>query len=512
MVSNLPQHDGNDAAWASLAGDVHRLVQQNRAQDALAIVERFLGSTPDCRVVEPLRLRAQLLLSLGRPRQAVPAFEVAMAAAPGDGRMLLGLAVAHGESGQPEAAEVAARGALAQSLDHPHVHYVLARALFEQDRFVEAEAELRQVVATAPQHLAAHTTLAELVWMRSGDMDAVAIALDAGSDARSRVELRMIKARLWRQTGAAERAYAELAPLLEAHPQHAALHVLAAECALQLDPPQALALITHALQLEPRSREAHRLHGDILLAAGLPEAAASLAGRLLALDRNDVSAFALQAAAWHALGDPRYPALYDYPRLVRSCRIDVPPGWASLDHYLHDLAASLHARHDPLQAHPPTQSARTGTQVELRPGSPSADRAVRAFPTAVDGAIRRYMETVMATGADAFSRRGTGRYRFSGMWSVRLKSQGHHASHFHGKGWISSACHIEVPASLSDDDRGGWLKFGHELPSGSPPGHCVKPVPGVLTLFPSWMWHGTVPFAAAPGDYRLSVAFDVVPD
>lgn len=101
MVSNLPQHDGNDAAWASLAGDVHRLVQQNRAQDALAIVERFLGSTPDCRVVEPLRLRAQLLLSLGRPQQAVPAFEVAMAAAPGDGRMLLGLAVAHGESGQP---------------------------------------------------------------------------------------------------------------------------------------------------------------------------------------------------------------------------------------------------------------------------------------------------------------------------------------------------------------------------------------------------------------------------
>lgn len=512
MELSLPQNDGNGAAWASLAGDVHRLVQQGRAQDALSIVEHFLSSTPACRVVEPLQLRAQLLLSLGRPRRAVPAFEIAMAAAPGDGRMLLGLAMAHGESGQPEAAEAAARSALAQSFDHPHLRYVLARALFEQDRFVEAEAELRRVVATAPQHLAAHITLAELVWMRSGDMGAVSVALDSISDARVLVELRMIKSRLWRQTGAEERAYAELEPLLKLHPRHAGLHALAAECSLHMDPERSLALITHALQLDSRSRESHRLHGDILLAAGRPEDAARLAARLLEIDGNDVSAFALQAAAWHTLGDPRYAALYDYTRLVWSCRIDTPPGWASLDDYLHDLAASLHARHSQLQAHPPTQSARTGTQIELRPGNPSADRVVRAFPAAVDGAIRRYIETVMAAGAGAFSPRSTGRYRFNGMWSVRLKSQGHHTSHFHGKGWISSACHIEVPASLSDGDRSGWLKFGHELPAGSAAGYCVKPVPGVLTLFPSWMWHGTVPFAAAPDEHRLSVAFDVVPD
>jgi tetratricopeptide (TPR) repeat protein len=512
MALNLSQHDGNDARWALLAGDVQRLVRNGHAQEALTIVERFHASNPASRAAEPLQLRAQLLLSLGRPLQAVPAFEAAVAIAPGDGRLLLGLAMAHGECGQPEAAEAAARNALGHAFDHPHAHYVLARALFDQDRFAEAEAEFRCVVAAAPQHLAAQTALAELVWMRSGDMEAVSAALDQAGGARASVELCMIKSRLWRQTGAAERACAELMPLLESHPQHAGLHVLAAECAMPLAPERALALITRALQLDPRSREAHRLHGDILLAAGRPQDAARLAARLLEIDGNDISAFALQAAAWHVLGDPRYPALYDCARLVRSCRIDVPPGWSCLDDYLRDLGASLHARHNRLQAHPPAQSARSGTQVELRPGNPSSDRAIRAFPLAVDRAIRRYMETVMTAGADPFSRHSTGRYRFNGVWSVRLGSQGHHTSHFHGKGWISSACHVEVPASVCATDRAGWLTFGRETHSGPSTVHCVRPEPGLLTLFPSWMWHGTVPFTATPGKYRLSVAFDAIPD
>ncbi len=39
--------------------------------------------------------------------------------------------------------------------------------------------------------------------------------------------------------------------------------------------------------------------------------------------------------------------------------------------------------------------------------------------------------------------------------------------------------------------------------------HFVKPPPGLLVLFPSYMWHGTVPFSGeAP---RLTVAFDLIP-
>jgi hypothetical protein len=38
----------------------------------------------------------------------------------------------------------------------------------------------------------------------------------------------------------------------------------------------------------------------------------------------------------------------------------------------------------------------------------------------------------------------------------------------------------------------------------------VRPSVGMLVLFPSYFWHGTVPFFSDQA--RLTVAFDVVPD
>jgi len=38
----------------------------------------------------------------------------------------------------------------------------------------------------------------------------------------------------------------------------------------------------------------------------------------------------------------------------------------------------------------------------------------------------------------------------------------------------------------------------------------VRPEVGLLVLFPSYFWHGTLPFHSE--QLRLTVAFDVVPD
>jgi len=40
--------------------------------------------------------------------------------------------------------------------------------------------------------------------------------------------------------------------------------------------------------------------------------------------------------------------------------------------------------------------------------------------------------------------------------------------------------------------------------------YSVRPSVGLLVLFPSYFWHGTVPFRSHQA--RLSVAFDAVPD
>jgi hypothetical protein len=110
-------------------------------------------------------------------------------------------------------------------------------------------------------------------------------------------------------------------------------------------------------------------------------------------------------------------------------------------------------------------------------------------------------------------RRNQGGYRFNGSWSVRLHTSGFHHNHVHPRGWISSACYIALPEEMGiPADRGGTLTFAEPgiltTPS-LPAEHEVRPEPGTLVLFPSYFWHGTVPFSGERT--RLTVAFDAVP-
>jgi hypothetical protein len=93
---------------------------------------------------------------------------------------------------------------------------------------------------------------------------------------------------------------------------------------------------------------------------------------------------------------------------------------------------------------------------------------------------------------------------------VRLKEQGFHVDHVHPEGWLSSAFYVRMPEGLTN--RAGWLKFGEPGTPTRPhlaAEHFVAPVPGKLVLFPSYMWHGTAPFASE--ETRLACAFDIIP-
>ncbi|MGH8121811.1 MAG: putative 2OG-Fe(II) oxygenase, partial [Rudaea sp.] len=67
-------------------------------------------------------------------------------------------------------------------------------------------------------------------------------------------------------------------------------------------------------------------------------------------------------------------------------------------------------------------------------------------------------------------------------------------------------------AAVADERHAGWLKFGEPGIATTPPlaaEHFIRPEPGLLALFPSYFWHGTVPFDG--NDTRLTIAFDLVP-
>ncbi len=156
------------------------------------------------------------------------------------------------------------------------------------------------------------------------------------------------------------------------------------------------------------------------------------------------------------------------------------------------------------------QSVRGGVQTD-RHLFFNPDPAIQSIRAKVTGSVRRYINDLPALveGHPLLSPRRDV-IAYEGSWSVLLKSQGYHSRHTHNMGWISSALYIDLPPLQKlGAPPAGWIEFGAAPPElglklGS---YCrIEPKPARLVLFPSTMWHGTVPFTDGE---RLSVAFDV---
>jgi Tfp pilus assembly protein PilF len=204
---------------------------------------------------------------------------------------------------------------------------------------------------------------------------------------------------------------------------------------------------------------------------------------------------------WRLKNDPRAAWLDGDPPFIRVFDLSLLPDT------LNDLAAYLRALHTTRQ-HPAAQSLRGGTQTEgdlLQ----RIDAPIAGLRAAILNAVRTYVDDLPAHDA-GHPLLGTprGQLLFAGSWSVRLVDQGFHIVHTHTRGWISSALYIALPTEMGTAPA-GWLELGAPPPDlriELPPYMRVEPKPGRLVLFPSTMWHGTVPFASGE---RLTVAFDV---
>jgi hypothetical protein len=207
--------------------------------------------------------------------------------------------------------------------------------------------------------------------------------------------------------------------------------------------------------------------------------------------------------AWRLANDSRHEWLEADGKLVRT--FDLADQLPPLDK-LADVLRSLHANSGEYL----DQSVRGGTQTD-GPLLSRIDPEIRQLRAAIVSAVQEYVADLPALDPahPTLKERRDRSIRFSGSWSVRLEGAGFHTSHVHPQGWISSALYVALPDRADNDPPAGWLKLGDPpaaLKMDLPATHSVEPTPGRLVLFPSWMWHGTVPF---PAGERLTVAFDV---
>jgi tetratricopeptide (TPR) repeat protein len=482
---------------------------RQRPADALAILAPLCASGQADAELATQHVAA--LVALGRQDEAVMFYRRLVEASPGNLVATHAMAIALDAAGRAAEAERAAGHVLARGHRTAAAHFTHARSLIALGDFERAEAALRDCLRLEPRLADAHSHLARLVWMRSGDLAQTTAALDQALQASPCDDtLWAAKAAILQGAGDARGAYA----CLVAQAAHAqappALLVRAGLAALEFDPASARVLAERALHVSATSA-ARSLLAAALLGIGEPRSGLDQCETLLAGAPDDQYLIALQTTAWRLLDDARHLEFCDYAQLVLPQQLQAPAPWRDLASFLADLTRSLERLHDP-HGHPLLfQSLRHGTET-TEDLARHTDPVIRALFQAFDTPIRNYL-THIGRGSDPLRRRNDGSYRFNGGWSVRLRTAGYHNNHVHPRGWISSAFYVDLPDNMAASSHDGCLAFGEPgiaTQPTLPAQHVIRPAPGMLVLFPSYFWHGTVPFTSAQA--RLTVAFDVLPD
>lgn len=101
---------------------------------------------------------------------------------------------------------------------------------------------------------------------------------------------------------------------------------------------------------------------------------------------------------------------------------------------------------------------------------------------------------------------------FSSSWYVKMRQGGHLTSHIHEEGWLSGAVYLQMPKQ-TDGDAGSFAfgTHGDDYPRKheSFPERSILPNVGDIVLFPSSLFHRTIPFRS--DEERICVAFDIKP-
>lgn len=459
LKAALAEHPRNPRLWQTL-GVVCRALDDNAAAIA-AFAEAARLAPGD---LKPAYGVAQASLEAGRP--AIALFERARALAPGDGSLLLGRAAAQLAEGR---ADEAIAGLDAMVRDNPlwlEGQATLARLRWLMGDRGDFAAGYRRALVTLPRSAPLWLELIKLYI----DVERYADAVAAVAEARATIDTPDMLTR-WDAICASELGEVERAD------------GLFAALADRAD----VGIAEHQLR-----------H---LLRTGRPDAASVLAQRWLGSAQGD-RIWPYASLAWRLTGDDRIEWLEGDPALTGVVDLDLADIFAP-------LADRLRALHNSVAA-PLGQSVRGGTQTD-GPLFAREEPEIRALRAAVVDAVEQHIARIGPPDATHPTRRHAGkRFRFAGSWSVRLAGAGHHSNHIHPQGWLSSALYISLPPQTDMGPApGGWLQLGappDELGLDLPAYRTIEPRPGRLILFPSTMWHGTLPFAQGE---RLTVAFDV---
>ncbi|MDM7860068.1 putative 2OG-Fe(II) oxygenase [Alteromonas sp. ASW11-36] len=254
----------------------------------------------------------------------------------------------------------------------------------------------------------------------------------------------------------------------------------------------------------PPSVSIENERGYIALALGDGKTALNIYRKLQRRETDDQGWWTLYSTALKIeKAEREYHQLCDYDLVNVSSILSCKP--AGFIPRLIDKLEHMHAN----SQHPIGQSLRGGTQT-YEDIFDDPEPVIQELKTWIMERANAFTQAQAKNVQHPFLRHVGKALSFTGSWSVNLKVDGFHTSHFHPQGWLSGVFYVDIPPAV-DAGGEGWLQFGKpeidqlDLPAD----YVIKPESGTLVLFPSFMWHGTRPFTR--GERRLTIAFDMVP-
>ncbi len=140
----------------------------------------------------------------------------------------------------------------------------------------------------------------------------------------------------------------------------------------------------------------------------------------------------------------------------------------------------------------------------------SNSNEINTLETIIRNCIKTYIETLNHKDT-LFINRWPNPFEIQG-WTVFLEKLGMQKSHNHLSGWMSGVIYLKVPR-IKNSENEGAIEFslhGYDYPGKdlNTPKKVLQPSVGSVVLFPSSLFHKTIPFNS--NEERISLAFDVL--
>jgi tetratricopeptide (TPR) repeat protein len=273
---------------------------------------------------------------------------------------------------------------------------------------------------------------------------------------------------------------------------------------------QSQQVIKKAYLLDKNNISAKIELGKSYISCDQAEKAVQTFNELLFASPNQPGLLAYKSIALKLLGSAEYDYLCNYDHLLIT-DISLPNGYKSIGEFNNELVSSLRTYHH-AKTNPLDQSLVSGSQTSEK----LFDYHIPIIQELRQCCREQTLAFLAKLPKDAkhpLLSKNTDDFTETDSWSVILHDNGFHKNHHHTAGWYSGPYYAQLPDVIKDcPDKQGWVKFGQpgfNMMTELEPDIVLQPTEGMMIRFPSYFWHGTIPFQSA--QERITVTGDIIP-